>query len=510
MTTKSPALVGALAITLLTSLQPAAAADRADPEFLPDPTGAIETVSDNGKIATSGAFFQSLGTNGRTCATCHIASQAFGLSAAAAQIRFRLSAGHDALFASVDGANCPGAPSNRQESHSLILQSAVFRIALQYPPAPPVNPQFTISVIHDPYGCALSPDPTTGQLNLSVYRRPLPTTNLSFLSAVMADGRETIEPLTSESSFRANLIADLTHQAVDATMVHAEATRTPTAKQLTDIVNFELGLYSAQGFDLRAGNLGPRGDRRGDRRGDSPSAEGGAVNVQALPYYPGINDSLGADPSGATFNPTAMLMFASWAKLPETFDFLEAGRNAARREIAAGEALFNSAPMTITNVRGLNDNDALGRPASLVGHCTTCHDTPNVGDHSLPLPLDIGTSHSTLPGLETDPAIVAALAQLSMPNLPVYLINGCSNPFNPTQPVSFYTTDPGKALLTGNCSDLNRIKGPILRGLAARAPYFHNGAAANLLEVVNFYNQRFRMNLTESQKHALVAFLNAL
>jgi cytochrome c peroxidase len=161
-------------------------------------------------------------------------------------------------------------------------------------------------------------------------------------------------------------------------------------------------------------------------------------------------------------------------------------------------------------VRGLNDNDALGRPASLVGHCTTCHDTPNVGDHSLPLPLDIGTSHSTLPGLETDPAIVAALAQLSMPNLPVYLINGCSNPFNPTQPVSFYTTDPGKALLTGNCSDLNRIKGPILRGLAARAPYFHNGAAANLLEVVNFYNQRFRMNLTESQKHALVAFLNAL
>ena len=54
--------------------------------------------------------------------------------------------------------------------------------------------------------------------------------------------------------------------------------------------------------------------------------------------------------------------------------------------------------------------------------------------------------------------------------------------------------------ITGNCSDLNRIKGPILRGLAARAPYFHNGAAANLLEVVNFYNQRFQMNLTEDQK----------
>ena len=76
--------------------------------------------------------------------------------------------------------------------------------------------------------------------------------------------------------------------------------------------------------------------------------------------------------------------------------------------------------------------------------------------------------------------------------------------------MSFYTTDPGKSLITGNCSDLNRVKGPILRGLAGRAPYFHNGAAASLLEVVNFYNQRFQMNLAEDQKRQLIAFLNAL
>jgi len=48
------------------------------------------------------------------------------------------------------------------------------------------------------------------------------------------------------------------------------------------------------------------------------------------------------------------------------------------------------------------------------------------------------------------------------------------------------------------------------RGLAARAPYFHNGAAASLLEAVNFYNQRFAMNLTDDQKRQLVAFLNSL
>jgi hypothetical protein len=35
-------------------------------------------------------------------------------------------------------------------------------------------------------------------------------------------------------------------------------------------------------------------------------------------------------------------------------------------------------------------------------------------------------------------------------------------------------------------------------------------AAANLHELVNFYNQRFQMNLTEEQKEDLVAFLNSL
>jgi hypothetical protein len=504
MKTTSITAASALALTLLARLGLAMAAGgsngTANPQFLPDSSGAIETYSVNGTIATTGAFFQSLGTNGRSCSTCHIASQAFGLSALGAQVRYFLSGGHDPLFASIDGANCPSAPVNQRASHSLLLQSGLIRVALQFPPTTAAEPQFTISVIHDPYGCAISADPSSGQPDVSVYRRPLPSTNLSYLSAVMFDGRETVAPLTSESTFQSNLVIDLTHQAIDATLGHAQAKQPPTDSQVADIVNFELGLYTAQGADLRAGYL------------DQSGAKGGAVNAAALPYYPGINDSLGGDPTGASFDPSSMQLFAAWTNLTDadSSDFLDAARNSARSEIAAGEALFNSAPITITNVRGLNDNPALGKPSSFVGHCTTCHDTPNVGNHSLPVPLDIGTSHSALPGLENDPAIAAALSQLSLPNLPVYLINGCPNPFNAGQPVSFYTTDPGKALITGNCNDLNRVKGPILRGLAARAPYFHNGAAATLLQVVNFYNERFQMNLTQDQKRALVAFLNAL
>jgi cytochrome c peroxidase len=455
----------------------------------PDPTGIIATVDVNGRIRTDGAFFQSLGTNGRSCASCHVSSQAFGMSADAVRDRFALSRGQDPLFAAVDGANCGNVAQGDRRGHSLILQSGLIRIALPLP-APA---EFTISVVHDPYGCALQPDPAAGQTMISVYRRPLPTTNLVFLSTVMFDGRETIAPLTSSATFLANLTTDLKHQAIDATNGHAQAAHPPTDAQVADIVSFELGLFTAQWFDRSAGVLTAAG------------AQGGPGLLSAEVYYPGINDSLGGDPSGAPFDPSAITLFDAWASLGDYGDLAE-----ARRAIAAGEELFNSAPMRITNVRGLNDNAAIGKPESFVGHCTSCHDTPNIGNHSLPLPLDIGTSHAVLPGMETDPAIAAGLAQLGMPDLPVFLISGCPNPFAATEPESFYTSDPGKALITGKCADFNRTKGPILRGLAARAPYFHNGAAANLEQLVNFYNDRFAMGLSDGQKADLIAFLNSL
>jgi cytochrome c peroxidase len=75
---------------------------------------------------------------------------------------------------------------------------------------------------------------------------------------------------------------------------------------------------------------------------------------------------------------------------------------------------------------------------------------------------------------------------------------------------TFEVTDIGRAMISGNCADIGKTKGPILRGLAARAPYFHNGSAATLLDVVNFYDQRFGIGFTEQQKSDLVAFLNSL
>jgi cytochrome c peroxidase len=102
-------------------------------------------------------------------------------------------------------------------------------------------------------------------------------------------------------------------------------------------------------------------------------------------------------------------------------------------------------------------------------------------------PLDIGLA---------DPSVA--------PYLPVYTLR-----HKVTQEL-LRTTDPGRALITGKWADVNRFKGPVLRGLAARAPYFHNGSAATLEEVVAFYERRFAIALTAREKADLLAFLRAL
>lgn len=449
------------------------------PNLLPflDFTGFSATNSTTGSLDLSGPFFQQLGTNGRTCATCHAASDGFGLSAIDAQQRYFFSRGKDPLFDQIDGSTCPTGPVN----NSLVVNNGLIRIGIQVPPnqTDPSPAQFTIAAVQDSYGCALTTD-SEGQQTASVYRRPLPTTNLGFLSAIMFDGRESFfNPLNNAQTFAANLNADLTQQAIDATMTHAQGTQPPTSTQLSQIVAFEMALNSAQFYDFFAGNL----------YGQKVS-QGGPQFLPKQQYYPGINDSLGGDPQGKQFNPNVFTIYSSWQN----------SRNWQQASIARGEQIFNNQPLTITDVPGLTTGTQ-----PIMGTCTTCHDTPNVGDHSFPLPLDIGTGHSLL--YETDPNITAGLEQLQQPTLPVFQLV-CTQGSEAGQ--TFYTTDPGKGLISGQCTDIGRIKGPILRGLSARAPYFHNGAAANLSQVVNFYNKRFQAGFSSQQMQDLINFLQTL
>ncbi len=441
-----------------------------------DPSGSIGTVSATGSIDLGNPFFQSLGTNGRSCASCHIQGNGWGLSAATAQAIYLSSGGSDPLFAPVDGANCPSVTASAGPAgHSLLLNTGLIRVAVPVP----AGAQFTISVLHDSYGCALQ----AGQL--SMYRRPLPSTNLRFLSAVMDDGRETVQPLTSSVTFTGNLEADLEHQALDATLGHAQASTAPSAATLAAIANFESSLNSAQATDSAAGVLYAQG------------ASGGPETLAGQVYYPGINDPLGGNPTGAAFDDTSFTIFAAWLNLTS-----QSQTAVARAAVARGELIFDTHPIQITDVTGLND--VLGVPA-LTGTCSICHDAPNVGNHSRPVPLDIGVSHAAQ--FEADPQVAAGLAQLSVPDLPIYQVTCTTGPLAGTVR---YISDPGRAMITGLCADVGRIKGPILRGLAARAPYFHNGSAPTLASVVAFYNQRFQMGLSAQQMSDLVAFLRSL
>jgi len=290
----------------------------------------------------------------------------------------------------------------------------------------------------------------------------------------MWDGRETFKAQT--------INFDLSDQAIQATLGHAQAAQQPTAAQVAEIVNFETANFTAQTFDEAAGNL------------QADGARGGPEELASQPFTIGINDPLGGTPPGVNFNPVAMTLFDKWANL-KSHD--HDGRPAARAAVARGETLFNTLPITISGVAGLNDIP--GVPASFSGTCTTCHNAPNVGDHSVSLALNIGVTDF--------PAVPA----LDITGLPVYTITCAAGAITPVGKGStIQTTDPGRALITGKCADIGKTKGPILRGLAGRSPYFHNGSAATLDDVVNFYDQRFGLNLTEQQKSDLVAFLRSL
>lgn len=422
--------------------------------------GVLGTTTTGGRIDTSNPFFADLGTNGRTCFTCHRPAQAWTITPAEVRERFDRTDGLDPIFRANDGSNCAAADlsttDSRRRSFSALLNKALIRVELEVP----ANADFEIVDVDDPYRCG------TSLVSASMYRRPLPTANLSFLSGVMWDGRA--------SKHGRSIQEDLIAQAVDATERHAQGAR-PTTAQLRAMVEFELGLISAQVRDHGAGNLAAAG------------ARGGPSTLARQPFCIGINDPLGMRPSmpgaclapATAFDPVVFTLFGAWqdSNTPE------------RQAIARGEVLFNTRRFVIDNVPGLNG--AVGDPVFgpiQSGTCTICHDSPNAGNHSVPMPLNIGI----------------AAASRRTPDMPLYTLRNLW-----TGEVA-QTTDPGRAMVTGKWRDIGKFKGPVLRALAARPPYFHDGSAATLEEVVAFYDTRFNLRLTDAEKSDLVAFLRTL
>jgi cytochrome c peroxidase len=143
----------------------------------------------------------------------------------------------------------------------------------------------------------------------------------------------------------------------------------------------------------------------------------------------------------------------------------------ARAAIARGQALFN----TKRNARG--------------GTCNGCHNAQNDGSNVNGSLFDVGASQDRWASID---------------GLPIYTVR------NRATGEEIRTTDPGKANLTGKWSDMNRFKVPSLRGVAARAPYFHNGSAKSLHDVVHLYETTLGFDFSTEEESDVVAFLNAL
>ncbi|MCU1282777.1 MAG: hypothetical protein JWM53_6323, partial [bacterium] len=351
-----------------------------------NPFGWGATFSTAGQVDLTGDFFTSLGTNGRTCGTCHQPGDGWTVIPEHIQDRFDKTDGLDPIFRLNDGANSPNADistvQKRRQAFSMVLNKGLIRVGVGIP----ANAEFTLDRVDDPYHYA---SPT----ELSLFRRPLPTANLFFLSTLMWDGRETAaDPSNSPSSnclkppfapkcFFQIDSHDLLIQSNDATLGHAQA-EVPglTLAQEQNIVDFETGIMFAQIKDRRAGRL------------DGKGALGGAENITTFPGYFGINDNFGDYRTGQPFTSIVFSLYNAWATTGDGWDDDDgeedygSRRAAARRSIARGQALFNSKPITISGVAGLNGS--LGLPGSFVGTCTTCHDAPEAGNHSVVAPLN--------------------------------------------------------------------------------------------------------------------------
>jgi hypothetical protein len=406
-----------------------------------DPSGQLRLINKSGIVQTSGhPFFTPLGSNGRSCITCHQPTSAMSLSVDLIRSRWADTQGKDPLFAAIDGSNCPDLPRDKEESHSLLLERGLFRIALPWPPVSvsgqPVKPDFRIEVVRDPTGCNKNRD------SISVYRRPRVVANLSIIAVptgvtLLADGREpTLQSL-----------------AISAAVTHEQASAAPPPALLKQIEDFERQLFMAQQSDTLGGLLGEAG---GPALLGADNLASGIAGAGAVPTKGNL---------AASFDP--------WRNLTN----LAIRQRAFRESVLRGVDLFASREFVL--------------PDGKRGTCATCH-TPGINRS-----IDIGTTN--LPTAKESPG------------LPLFRITcEASAPPHPQLGRTFLTQDPGRGLITGKCADVGSILMQQFRGLSARAPYFANGSVGDLGELVDFYDRRFKIGLTDKEKQDLVNFLRIL
>jgi cytochrome c peroxidase len=386
-----------------------------------NPGGKAATFSTQGAVNLTGEYFQAQGSNGRSCASCHIPEEAWSINPGTLQHLFDETGGTHPVFNLLD-ANNPtmdvSTPEARLKAYSMLLSRGVFRrggapLATRREDGTLVR-EWDLIAVEDPHGYA--------NLNRLVHwRRAMPTINFGVGSATVNwDGGNSVG-----TDQHAGLINQTTRNVTGG----QQGPPAPP-EVIADIVAFEESLFTAQLIVPGAGRL------------DSDGARGGPEALSTMPKVAGRFD-----------------LFDAWA----------GHENPRRAQIARGQELFNN-------------QNAGGRS------CSSCHNSANNGTNINNALFDIGT----------------ASAEARTPDLPLYTFR------NRTTGETRRLTDAGRGQVTGFWSDLGSFKTPTLRALAARAPYFHNGIAATLADVVRHYEIHRGFVFTDEERADLVAFLNAL
>ena len=263
-----------------------------------DSAGSLATLSTNNfNAGTTNGFFANVGTNGRTCNTCHVEANGWSFTPQHAQ---SLSS-TDPLFTPNDGSDCPATSSSQKANSAVsseVLKYGLIRIMIGIPS----SANFQLASATNPKNCAIAPGSSSAGGQLFMFRRPPPSANLIFLSAVMWDGRETLQAITTQQNFQStgSLTFDLSDQDNGATVGHAQGPSIAGTQTDADMVAFETDLYTGQGTYSVQGNQ-PGGDPPLYQDG----AHGGVnhlANQVAQGFFVGINDPLKPGFTNANFN----------------------------------------------------------------------------------------------------------------------------------------------------------------------------------------------------------------
>jgi hypothetical protein len=429
---------------------------RAALEAAHNPFGIAESFHTTGAIDVTNPMFLQLGTNARSCATCHAPDMGWTTTVRGVDALFRRSDGLDPLFMLHDEGSRPDADISTERARRATFGPTLLELGLtRFTRTLPATSEFEIVAVDDPSGFSTP----VAFLN---FRRPTATANEARTSSILSTAGA--QPDIGAA------VAGLFRGAATLHLQRDPANPTPVEQQNAGR-DFLMNLFFAQIVDDRAGRL------------DAAGAKGGPENVFLQPFTLGANDIL-----SPSFTRTVFDIYDAWAVFDRDDRHGDCrddpARGAARASIYRGQEIFNHHEFDIAGVPGFNDVVGQDR---VRGTCSTCHNVPNIGGHAVIRMIDLGTANEP----NCDPA------------LPILTLR------NKATLETRRVCDLGRGG-TGVWADIAKFRVPPLRGLAARAPYFHDGQARTIAAVISYYQKRFDLRLSRRQREDLESFLGAL